>query len=241
MLYEIECCKFISQGSQRGVIRFNEGLNTCRGGKQSDNSIGKSTFLLIIDFCFGGTTYRDKIDIKAELGEHEIHFAHKFGTDIYYFSRSINDAGKVYCCNSLYEKSEKIFTDKEFCEFLRNKYGMKIAEGAFRKTTGRFIRIYGKGSYDEKRPLNQGAEKANEAIDAVEMLFSCYDKVAVLKEDYNDKEKKKQAFCNASKAGVLPLNIPKKKEVQKNEKRIEELENEIKQMQNCVGKELRDF
>ena len=44
--------EFISYGKKRGKIPFHKGLNIVRGGQQSDNSIGKSTFLLAI-FALG--------------------------------------------------------------------------------------------------------------------------------------------------------------------------------------------
>ena len=58
MLYEIECDQFAEtingQRVPRGRIRFRPGLNTVLGDRQGENSIGKSTFLLTVDFCFGG-------------------------------------------------------------------------------------------------------------------------------------------------------------------------------------------
>lgn len=63
MLVELECPLF---GSKKegifkpyGKIEFHKGLNTVLGAKKADNSIGKSTFLMVIDFCFGGTDYAD--------------------------------------------------------------------------------------------------------------------------------------------------------------------------------------
>ena len=82
MLVGIECDKFINHGSPRGLITFHEGINAIFGdGKK--NSLGKSTFLLIIDFCFGG---KDYITIESEtinlLGPHTIYF-------------DFNDHGKI--------------------------------------------------------------------------------------------------------------------------------------------------
>lgn len=57
MLYEIVCDKFISNAQQRGKIYFHDGLNVIQGHNSGTNSIGKSTFLLVVDFAFGGNTY----------------------------------------------------------------------------------------------------------------------------------------------------------------------------------------
>ena len=54
MLREIFCDQFISQGEIRKPIVFHKGLNSILGSNTGSNSIGKSTFLMIIDFVFGG-------------------------------------------------------------------------------------------------------------------------------------------------------------------------------------------
>lgn len=63
MLYEIVCDKFKTK-----KVLFNSGLNTVLGTNEGDNSIGKSSFLLIVDFVFGGTTYAKSEDIIKILG-----------------------------------------------------------------------------------------------------------------------------------------------------------------------------
>ena len=45
MLYEIVCDKF-----KQNRIEFHNGLNVILGTNEGDNSIGKSSFLLIVDF-----------------------------------------------------------------------------------------------------------------------------------------------------------------------------------------------
>ena len=52
MLHEIYCEQF----HQKRIV-FNPGLSVVLGTNAGDNSIGKSTFLLIIDYVFGGSTY----------------------------------------------------------------------------------------------------------------------------------------------------------------------------------------
>ena len=51
MLSEIFCEKF-----HQKKVTFGNNLNVVLGTNTGDNSIGKSTFLLIIDFVFGGST-----------------------------------------------------------------------------------------------------------------------------------------------------------------------------------------
>ena len=73
MLCEIYCDKFVSDGVERPPIRFNDGLNVVLGDNSGANSIGKSTFLMIIDFVFGGNDYIEKYaDGIDQVGLHKI-------------------------------------------------------------------------------------------------------------------------------------------------------------------------
>lgn len=80
MLYEIYCDKFYQK-----QIKFNNSLSVILGTNNGDNSIGKSTFLLIVDFVFGGNTYATKEDIITNVGKHDIFFAFKFAGKIFKF------------------------------------------------------------------------------------------------------------------------------------------------------------
>ena len=60
MLAEISCSEFKHHCEVRSPIRFNEGLNVVLGTDAGNNSIGKSTLLMIVDFAFGGTDYIEK-------------------------------------------------------------------------------------------------------------------------------------------------------------------------------------
>ena len=80
MLVEVRCDKFISNGKVREPIRFHAGLNVVLGDDNGSNSIGKSTFLMILDFVFGGTDYIQKcVDVQENVKEHTICFAFDFG------------------------------------------------------------------------------------------------------------------------------------------------------------------
>ena len=53
MLLEIFCDKFVENDQVRPAVKFHKGLNVVLGNELGANSIGKSTFLLAIDFAFG--------------------------------------------------------------------------------------------------------------------------------------------------------------------------------------------
>jgi len=75
MLKQISCDKFMANNQVRPPIVFHKGLNAVIGDSDSHNSIGKSTLLMIIDFCFGGEDYIDKEkDVVNSIGEHTIKF-----------------------------------------------------------------------------------------------------------------------------------------------------------------------
>lgn len=102
MLYEIWSDKFRTDGKDgqiRPAIRFHSGLNTVLGTQTRSNSIGKSTFLMIIDYVFGGSDYLDT-DAHTFVGEHEIYFTFRFGEILHRFCRKTIDKDVVYLCEN---------------------------------------------------------------------------------------------------------------------------------------------
>ena len=83
MLREIYCDKF----HQKQIV-FNSGFSVVLGTNTGDNSIGKSTFLLIVDYVFGGSTYAGTADIIENVGSHDIYFAFVFGKETFKFCRN---------------------------------------------------------------------------------------------------------------------------------------------------------
>ena len=79
MLHEICCDQFY----QKQIV-FNPGLSVVLGTNTGDNSIGKSTFLLIVDYVFGGSTYAGATDIIENVGPHDIYFSFVFGENFDY-------------------------------------------------------------------------------------------------------------------------------------------------------------
>ena len=91
MLVEVRCNKFISNGKVREPIRFHAGLNVVLGDDNGSNSIGKSTFLMILDFVFGGIDYIQKcVDVQENVKEHTICFAFDFGGQGILFAKELS-------------------------------------------------------------------------------------------------------------------------------------------------------
>ena len=229
MLYEIMSDEFVSNGSKRGRIKFHSGLNTVRGGKQSDNSIGKSTFLLAVDFCFGGDAYYTETDLKTRFADvrHSINFAFDFNGKKEYYSRSIITPTEVNKCDENY----KVIATIKIADFRQHLFGMYKIERpsiSFRDIVGRYMRIYGKDNYAEKLPLQADSkESASAGITALEKLFNYYTQIEQYKSESKKKEDKKKAFNDAKKEDVLQIYVPTARQAKENENEIKRLEEEL--------------
>lgn len=142
MLREI-CCE---QFCQKQII-FNPSLSVILGTNTGDNSIGKSTFLLIVDYVFGGSTYAKAMDIINNVGSHDIYFSFVFDGEIFRFCRNNIQSHTVWRCNDSYEKLEEISLN-EYCSWLDSKYAIELPDLSFRDAVGRYIRVYGKNNCD---------------------------------------------------------------------------------------------
>ncbi len=229
VLYEIKCDRFMSHGQPRPPIRFHSGLNTILGGKSADNSIGKSTFMLIIDYAFGGDTYKDS-DAAHHLGNHTIKFAFEFSDKKYYFSRDIVNSNDVNICDASYSVLNTIRIEK-FRDFLFKSYNINLPYTTFREVIGRYLRIYGKDNHSSTRPLDSyHGEKAEVAITALEKLFDVYCKIEEYKTAVSKKEEMRKTFNKARKLEFIPFLITTKTQYKKNEAEIQRLRNELSQL-----------
>lgn len=195
MLLEIICDKF-----RDNPQIFKSGLNVVVGSDDGGNSIGKSTFLMIIDFVFGGSDYLDKsIDVHENIGKHDIYFAFKFGENISRFCRNTIEKSVIYVCDDTYKKIETVSLEKYF-EFLKNNYGVNYAELSFRNEVGRFFRVYGRENLQEKKPMHSFL--ADNGSKCINSLLKIFDKYAIISESehkYEDILKEKKAVDQADK------------------------------------------
>ena len=224
MLIEIRCDKFMDGGEVRPPIRFEKGLNTILGASRASNSIGKSTFLMIIDFVFGGKDYVTlNNDVERNIGIHEIQFTFQFREKKYYFSRSTGDHTKVMECNEKYEPVKEITLDT-YCNFLSLQYGMQNLGASFRELVSGFFRIYGRYNYDEKHPLKAHQNDTMEAgIRRMLQLYGKYAPVGDLASLVEDAESKETTYKNAYIFQYI-RGVTRKEDYDKNEARIAELQ-----------------
>lgn len=213
MLHEIYCEQF-----HQKRICFNSGLSVVLGTNAGDNSIGKSTFLLIVDYVFGGSTYANTADIINNVVPHDIFFSFVFCGKTYKFCRNSIHAHTVWKCNDSYKKIEEIKLD-DYCKWLDLKYAIALPELTFRNAGGRYIRVYGKNNCDERHPLHYfAAEKAEKACYALLKLFDAY---TPLKETETESQHSDTELAAYKKAQTLQFIAKITKQIYKqNEKDI---------------------
>lgn len=228
MLVEVRCDKFISNGKVREPIRFHAGLNAVLGDDNGSNSIGKSTFLMILDFVFGGSDYVKKcIDVQENVKEHTICFAFDFDGQMHYFSRNTVNYNNVVKCDSEYQPLPDVepLSLQAYGEFLCEQYGLSAEGITWRGAIARFIRVYKRDTLDEERPLRSSKdEKAADAIKGYMRLFDRYSSVEAQIKQAATAEDEKEAFRKSTQEYNHVRAAKNDKEKAANETRIAELE-----------------
>ena len=226
MLKQISCDKFIECGEVRPPFIFTNGLNAVLGDSNESNSIGKSSLLMIIDFCFGGEDYvKKEADTIKEIGEHEIKFIFKFDKD-YYFIRKTSDLSTVQLCNENYEPISD-WTINHFKSWLSEKYNVAATDLTFRQVVSRFFRIYNRGTHNELRPLNTVVREDDKSgIEAMLKLYGLFGDIG----DYDAKAKTaqlKKDFYNSLDKFEYKSIAANEKEKEANIREIEKLKKEL--------------
>mgnify|MGYP001099662199 CR=1 FL=1 len=222
MLKEIQSDAFKSHGKVRPPITFENGLNIVKGPDNFENSIGKSTFLMIIDFAFGGNDYVEKLkNVQTHIQDHTINFTFEFDGKAYRFSRSNYAPDIVVLCSDGYKQTDERWSVTQFTKWLKDKYNI-VNPLSFRSIVSRFFRVYNRENLDELLPLRMHKnEGGGESIEAIIQLFDLYAPIERISREAADAEEKKKAFTEAQKYNYIPV-IAKTK-YKANIKRIEEL------------------
>lgn len=151
MLLSIECDKF---PETHRVITFSPGLNSVVGTEAGSNAIGKSTFLRIIDFAFGGNCYLKEEEIAREIGDHEIYFSFQFGNNSpLYYCRKTNDPYNVISC----DKEKHVIETMAVLKYQRNlmeNYSSNRFDISLHDISEHFFRIYRRLNVLEQYPLS---------------------------------------------------------------------------------------
>lgn len=219
-------------------VCFNEGLNVVLGTSSGTNSIGKSTFMLIIDFVFGGNTYANSEDIIKNVKEHRICWTFEFGDIKYYFARRVPESKEVEECNDKYEVMNKI-SNEDYCKWLGKQTGLNIENLTFRDAVGRYIRAYGKDNCLEKKPLHSFPRESDlSASIALLKLFNMYAPISSVKNQADQSEDKYKAFDKAQKLNFIAKIV--KRQYKQNLKDIDRLEHELTELAEGLENGLLD-
>ena len=232
MLIEMTSSAFKENGKNRPPIHFKEGLNVVLGKEDGENSIGKSSAMLAIDFVFGGNTYL-KSDVIKHIGAHIIYFAFKFNGTVYRFARDTSSPTDILVCSDGYQPTGSIWQLSRFTSWLKENYHMDFHELSFRETVSRFFRIYGKDNRDERNPLRgHTGESMKRSIGVLIKLFNKYKEVEPYKGRLEEQDNILSTYHEARKYSFVPNLVGGKKKYEENVTLIRNLEIELDDLTN---------
>jgi hypothetical protein len=226
LLVEIKCDKFTEK-----VISFEEGLNIVLGDESGANSIGKSSLLMLVDFCFGGDSYLEhNSDTVTHLGHQTYYFKFKFGENELLFSRGTENSDTVIKFDN---KNEVEMELSDFKKFLKKSYGITQSDLTFRELVGLYSRIWGKENQDVKYPLSVAKGDGQKA--GILRLIKAFDLYAGLKEEidkFKKKDSEKKALASAQRNKLIPeINKTQLnrnlKEIEKENANLDEIKDEL--------------
>ena len=229
MLKEIVCDEF--SPAYRKIV-LTPTLNTVLGTETASNSIGKSTFLMILDFIFGGDDYVNLLDdVQDQVGPHTIKFMFEFNGEQYRFARSTNDKNNIMCC--LGEDYTPDGTSKklnDYRAFLKEHYSLNNEGQTLRNTVSRFIRVYPRDAIsDRKHPLSENRHQSDkDAIDDLLKVIGLYSNIKEKQDLANEYSSKLNAFKAAQKYRFVPTRDGK----ENLDELIEGLENKRRRLLN---------
>lgn len=204
MLIEMTSPVFKEKGERRPPIHFKKGLNVVLGKEDGENSIGKSSALLAIDFVFGGDTYLHSDGVK-HIGPHTIFFTFLFNGKEYRFARNTASSDEIHHCSESYELTGAVWSKREFTNWLKERYAIDFPGLSFRETVSSFFRVYGKENLDERRPpkgLPGGGMR--KSIEVLVKLFNRYGDIQIYSDRLEEQKNKLTAFREARKYRFVP-------------------------------------
>jgi len=181
------------------------GVYVVAGDNVATNSIGKSTFLMIVDFAMGGNTFlKHNSDVVDELGHHSYNFVFEFKKADYFFRRGTYNPETVFVCDEKWEIQEALSIE-DYRELLRQHYHVTGLGLTFRELVSLFSRIWGTENLGTDRPLDaHPKQRATEAITLVLKLFERYEALAELDTELKKVQAEKDALKGAFKENIVP-------------------------------------
>lgn len=218
---------------EKKPIPFNNGLNIIQG--YSGNSIGKTSFLKIIDVAFGGSYYMESNDdVISHIGHHEINFMHTFNNENFYFKRVTSNPNTVYVCDEKYQILSQI-SREEFNKKMLKLYGLGELDLPFRTMVNLYSRIWNKPNHEVKRPLyNHNAQTLRNAVIDLVKLFNEYNGIKEITEQNQYLEKRRHAINNAKMYHIV--TFPKNKSECSNlQRKIQDISHQLEILQRQLS------
>ncbi len=235
MLCEIRYPSFdkLTKDTEQNTIFFHAGLNIVCGGNKGDNSIGKTTFLNIVDFVFGSEHYPTE-DVLENVGHHKIEFKFDFGNKFYFFYRLTQNPSIVAKCDQNYRKTSELRIE-DFRSFLAAQYGLDQTGLSFRDALHCYVRIYNKKRTLLLDPIKTQGDRKSKSLERLLKLFGKYEEIAEALNKKNASEEKKNAYRNAVKYNVVETISKTRKK--KNDEQIKLLKQELEkyESENQIG------
>lgn len=226
MLVEIQSDVFKIGNTVRAAVPFHNGLNSVIAYTQGNNSVGKTSFLLAIDFAFGGETYySDEASIIKNIGHHVINFTFEFNNQKYRYSRSTSEPDLVTVCGSNYAEVVSQITINDFKSKLNELYKLESLDMNFRDIVSTYSRISHKSPKELSAFLKQNQDEyEGNGVVRFEKLFKKYLLIKEENEKYNHAKNLADAFSKAQKLDFISGSNLKKKEIENIQKEITEFE-----------------
>ena len=237
MLNEIICEKFNTKNQK---ISFHQGLNVVLGDDTGTNSIGKSTFLMIIDFVFGGNDYIEKCpDVQRNVDFHNIKFSFRFDNEIYKFLRDTKNPNLVFKCGNDYSIQQEISID-EYRAFLKAKYRITNEDLSFRETVSGYYRIYQRKNYNEYKPFQFfDGEAGEKSVLRLLKLYNLYASIKKYEALVKENSEKLNVYNKSIKQGFIPkIN---KREYELDKKEIEKTNIELSSIASDLDRDTLDI
>jgi hypothetical protein len=169
MLTEIRCDAL---DKEFHTVKFRQGLNIVLGKSKGSSALGKTMFLQLIEFCFGGESYMAvHSDMREHVDDHIVYFTFSFDGEKFYFYRDTARLNYVCRCDMTGNLIEEMQLHK-FRQLLSKLYGLETEGSDITACLEHYSRIYGKDNVQERYPyLCRRKEKDEEAVDFLLKLY----------------------------------------------------------------------
>lgn len=242
MLKEIYSSRFAAHVGADRHIRFHDGLNVVLGGEQAENSIGKSTLLMIVDYAFGGKTFVKSDAVKDyAVGDHEIFFTHKFASGTRYFSRDTAQPNLVReYSNDMYSLPIGSMTVEDFCRTLKEESGFQDPDLTWREAAAPFARVSTSHEIDYAKPLNASMRAPDaQAVRTLEKMFGVFQPIKQLETAVSDARNRYEVMHGTAKLGLSDyISLRSKRDRRNAQAQLEAAERELNDLKLAADQKL---